>query len=161
MSQGKDPQEKNVPTAEAYAVRSTKLLSPGDLHKVPTAAGSGPWSLPREDEGERRTPYLLFIRHPILEVGHLGLLWPSPVRARGRPGRKLGDGIARGPSEGPARKRRPRARRVSHGRGGGGGGSRRQRPRKSALPEMILSPIAFSLRYVHVPTHLWDAGTVF
>lgn len=37
--------------------------------------------------------YLLLIRHPILEVGHLGLLWPSPAPARGRPGRKPSDGI--------------------------------------------------------------------
>lgn len=45
---------------------------------------------------ERRTPYLLLIRHPILEVGHLGLLWPSPARARGKPGRKPNDGITAG-----------------------------------------------------------------
>lgn len=45
---------------------------------------------------ERRTPYLLLIRHPILEVGHLGCSGPARRPARGRPGRKLSGGITKG-----------------------------------------------------------------
>lgn len=62
-------------------------------------------------ERDRRAPYLLLIRHPVLEVGHLGLLWPSPA---GRGAGREGGGVTaapRGPSEAPARKRRP-GRRV-------------------------------------------------
>lgn len=81
----------------------------------------------------RRTPYLLLIRHPILEVGHLGLLWSSPVPARGRPGRKLSDGIAAG-AVGRTRPETPTKRAPCQLRAGWGGLGALTPPRKLILP---------------------------
>uniref|UniRef100_A0A8D0XGX3 Suppressor of tumorigenicity 7 protein-like n=1 Tax=Sus scrofa TaxID=9823 RepID=A0A8D0XGX3_PIG len=84
---------KRPDCGEHMPAQAERLLSPGGTARVPTSARSGRGSLSREQVRERRTPYLLLIRHPILEVGHLGLLWLSRGLARGRPGRKPSDGI--------------------------------------------------------------------
>lgn len=114
-----------------------------------------PFPVPGRGKRERRTPYLLLIRHPILEVGHLGLLWPSPALARGRPGRKPNDGITVR-AVGRTRPETPTARAPCQLRAGvmapglGAQGSR-----------LTLNLISFSLSYIHFPTHFWDIGSVF
>lgn len=67
---------------------------------------------------ERRTPYLLLIRHPILEVGHLGCSGPARRPARGRPGRKLSGGITKG-AVGRTRPEAPAKRAPCQFRAGG------------------------------------------
>lgn len=115
-----------------------------------------PCPVPGRGKRERRTPYLLLIRHPILEVGHLGLLWPSPALARGRLGRKPSDGItARG--VGRTRPETPTARAPCQLRAGVmAPGLRAQGSRLT----LILN-LSFSLSYIHFPTYFGDVGSVF
>lgn len=94
----KSPSKGKRPNCgDRMPARAKKLLSPGGHLQGSHCSRVEPL-LPFAEGGdrERRTPYLLLIRHPILEVGHLGQLWPSPAPARGRPGRQPSDGITAG-----------------------------------------------------------------
>ncbi|XP_023391505.1 suppressor of tumorigenicity 7 protein-like isoform X2 [Pteropus vampyrus] len=94
----KSPSKGKRPNCgERLPAQAKKLLSPGGHFQGSHCSRVGPlFPLAEGGERERRTPYLLLIRHPILKVGHLGQLWPSPAPARGRPGRKPRDGITAG-----------------------------------------------------------------
>lgn len=132
----KSPSKGKRPNCgERMSARAKKLLSPGGHLQGSHCSRVEPL-LPFAEGGdrERRTPYLLLIRHPILEVGHLGQLWPSPAPARGRPGRQPSDGITAG-AVGRTRPETPTEKAPCQLRAGvGGDGSERQRPRECALP---------------------------
>lgn len=146
---------ESVPRAESVRRRGPRsLLPPGSRPAFPLRRARGP--VPRG--GGRRAreadPYLLLIRHPVLHVGHLGRLWPSPAAARGRPGRKPRDGLTAG-AAGGTRPETPAgeggAMSARAGGCGGRGGSAR-RPRR--LPGRLLSHWA----PLTPPPRLRDAG---
>lgn len=118
VRQRKAPQEQSVPTAERMPAPAKKLLFPGDTAGVPTTARSGPCSLSREEARERGGP-LTFSSSDTRssKSAILGCSGPArPGREASREGSRMMES-PRGPSEGPARKRRPRGRHVSYGRG--------------------------------------------
>lgn len=112
-SRGKHPD-----CGERMPAKAKTLLSSGGTAGVPTAAGSGPRSLSREEVGERGGP-LTFSSSDTRssKSAILGCSGPArPWREAGREGGRMMESQRR-PSEGSARKRRPLGRHVSYGRG--------------------------------------------
>lgn len=105
---------------------------------------------------ERRTPYLLLIRHPILEVGHLGCSGPARRPARGRPGRKLSGGITKG-AVGRTRPEAPAKRAPCQFRTGGtawSGSTLGSRLCPRGLGVLASSSLSFG----HFPDSSWEPG---
>lgn len=109
---------KRPDCGERTPARTEKLPSPGGTAGVPTAVRSGLPTLSREEARERGEP-LTFSSSDTRssKSAILGCSGPArPWREGGWEESRVMES-QRGPSEGPARKRRPRERHVSYGRG--------------------------------------------